>query len=116
MCVCVLLMSQGSVLQVMDIFEKAEVKYPYGAVGPAKKAAPAAKAPPKEKSPPKAAPPKKEATKKPGAKKPAAKKGIVYTFLDLRLTIIKSNGSLQKQLFNQYCTILHFFQQMKSSM
>ncbi|KAL5253039.1 hypothetical protein ACHWQZ_G015707 [Mnemiopsis leidyi] len=61
--------------KVMDIFEKAEVKYPYGAVGPAKKAAPAAKAPPKEKSPPKAAPPKKEAAKKPGAKKPAAKKG-----------------------------------------
>ena len=77
-CINVVPPSQYPALQVMDIFEKAEVKYPYGAAGPAKKAAPAAKPPPKEKSPAKAAPPKKEAAKKPAAKKPATKKGTVF--------------------------------------
>ena len=78
-------------MQVMDIFEKAEVKYPYGAAGPAKKAA---KPPPKEKSPAKAAPPKKEAAKKPAAKKPAAKKGTVFF----------ENSGFQAWLLNGICT------------
>jgi hypothetical protein len=64
----------------MDVFEKAEVKFPYGSSGPAKKPAPAAKSSPKAKAPPKEKEaPKKEAAKKPAAKKPA-KKGTVMCF------------------------------------
>ena len=71
----------GPVPQVMDVFEKAEVKFPYGASGPAKKAAaaakPAAKPSAKEKPAVKKDSPKKEPAKKAGAKKPAAKKGTI---------------------------------------
>ena len=68
------------VSQVTDVFEKAEVKYPYGSAGPAKKAAPAAKAPAKEKAAPKSDAPKKEAPKKSAAKKPA-KKGTLFCWI-----------------------------------
>ncbi|XP_063678365.1 cytoskeleton-associated protein 5-like isoform X4 [Bolinopsis microptera] len=59
--------------KVTDVMEKAEVKYPYGSAGPAKKAAPAAKAPAKEKAASKSEAPKKEPAKKSAAKKPAKK-------------------------------------------
>ena len=68
--------------QVTDVFEKAEVKYPHGAAGPAKKAA----APAKKEAAAKKEAPKKEDTKKPAAKKlsakkPAAKKGEYASIL-----------------------------------
>lgn len=69
----------------MDVFSKAEVKYPYGATGPAKKQAPAAvKAPAKKTASPKKAEKAESAPAKKGpAKKGPAKKGTNWEFFSI---------------------------------
>ena len=61
----------------MDTYDKAEVKYPFGAAAAAKKST-AASAP--KQAPKKAEPKKAEPAKKNAAKKPAAKKGKSCVF------------------------------------
>ena len=57
----------------MDVYDKAEVKFPFGSASGAKKSAPAAAAP--KQAPKKEEQKKAEPSKKPAGKKTAAKKG-----------------------------------------